>query len=95
MLALMRNPEQMARLRTELTMSTGAVEEFLRLDSPVNVATTRFTTVPVTITGTAIPEGVPGSFGHSAQCPKFVIGATFSKGAVTDVGTRSDERRGT
>jgi cytochrome P450 len=57
MLALMRDPAQLARLRADLSMLPSAVEEFLRLDSPVNLATTRFTTVPVTIAGTVIPEG--------------------------------------
>ena len=57
MLALMRNPEQLALLRADPTMLPSAVEEFLRLDSPVNLATIRFTAEPVTIAGTTIPEG--------------------------------------
>jgi cytochrome P450 len=57
MLALLRNPEQMALLRADPAMLPAAVDEFLRLDSPVNLATIRFTTEPVTIAETTIPEG--------------------------------------
>jgi cytochrome P450 len=57
MLALLRNPEQLAQLRADPSLLPGAVEEFLRLDGPVNLATMRFTTEPVTIAGTDIPAG--------------------------------------
>jgi cytochrome P450 len=43
-LALLRDPGQAAWLRADLTRMPGAVEEFLRYDSPVCMATTRFTT---------------------------------------------------
>ncbi|HZZ49522.1 MAG TPA: cytochrome P450 [Pseudonocardia sp.] len=56
-LALLRNPEQLARLRADPTMVAGAVEEFLRFDGPLNLATMRFTAEPVTIAGTEIPAG--------------------------------------
>ncbi|HEX3782599.1 MAG TPA: cytochrome P450 [Pseudonocardiaceae bacterium] len=56
-LALLRHPEQLAHLRADPALLPGAVDEFLRLDSPVNVATTRFTAQPVTIGGTTIPAG--------------------------------------
>ncbi|AHH97309.1 cytochrome P450 family protein [Kutzneria albida] len=56
-LALLRNPGQLARLRADPALLPGAVEEFLRLESPVNVATMRFAAEPVTIGGTTIPAG--------------------------------------
>ncbi|HEY1968967.1 MAG TPA: cytochrome P450 [Pseudonocardia sp.] len=57
MLALLRNPTQLARLGADPSLIPGAVEEFLRYDGPVNLATFRFTTEPVTIAGATIPEG--------------------------------------
>ncbi|MGE3256863.1 cytochrome P450 family protein [Pseudonocardia sp.] len=57
MLALLRHPDQLARLREDPELVRNAVEEFLRYDGPVNLATFRFTTEPVTIAGTTIPEG--------------------------------------
>jgi cytochrome P450 len=43
-LALLRNPSQLAALRADPTLMPAAVEEFLRFGSPVNIATIRFTT---------------------------------------------------
>jgi cytochrome P450 len=57
MLALLRNPGQLAQLRADPSLVPGAVEEFLRLDGPVNLATMRFSAEPVTIAGTEIPAG--------------------------------------
>jgi cytochrome P450 len=57
MLALLRHPDQLARLRGNPDLVPGAVEEFLRYDGPVNLATFRFTTEPVEIAGTTIPKG--------------------------------------
>jgi len=57
MLALLRNPDQLALLRADPSLVPGAVEEFLRLDGSLNLATMRFTTEPVTIAGTEIPAG--------------------------------------
>ena len=57
MLALLRHPDQLARLRENPDLVPGAVEEFLRYDGPVNLATFRFTTEPVEIAGTTIPKG--------------------------------------
>lgn len=56
-LASLRGPGQWARLRADPASLPGAVEEFLRLDSPVNTATVRFAAEPVTIGGTTIPTG--------------------------------------
>jgi cytochrome P450 len=56
-LALLRNPDRLAELRADPSLVPAAVEEFLRLDSPVNLATMRFTAEPVTIAGADIPAG--------------------------------------
>lgn len=55
-LALLRDPGQAAWLRADLTRIPRAVEEFLRYDSPICMATTRFTTEPVDVGGVEIPQ---------------------------------------
>ncbi|MFK0251561.1 cytochrome P450 [Amycolatopsis azurea] len=57
-LALLKDRAQWDRLRREPGLLAGAVEEFLRIDSPVNTATVRFATEPVTIGATTV---LPGS----------------------------------
>ncbi|MEU3406540.1 cytochrome P450 [Streptomyces sp. NPDC006670] len=59
LLALLRNPAALARLRQDPDGIPAALDELLRFDSPVSTATFRFTTQPVTLGGTAIPAGVP------------------------------------
>jgi cytochrome P450 len=54
-LALLRNPAQLASLRAEPSGLSCAVEEFLRFESPLNIATTRVTTVPVRIGEVEVP----------------------------------------
>jgi cytochrome P450 len=54
--ALLRNPDQMARLRHDPALVGNAVEELLRYDSPVQIRR-RITLQPVTIRGITIPEG--------------------------------------
>lgn len=54
-LALLRNPDQLAALQADPELLPGAVEEFLRFESPVNHATLRYTTEPIEIGGTTIP----------------------------------------
>ncbi|WP_240138354.1 cytochrome P450 family protein [Streptomyces sp. MUM 178J] len=62
--ALLRNPEQRERLQTSLAagerglLQTG-VEELLRYDGPVELATWRFATEPLTIGGRRIAPGDP------------------------------------
>lgn len=53
--ALLRNPSQLAILRADPSLIANAVEEFLRIESPVNTTTLRFTTAPVTVGGVDIP----------------------------------------
>jgi cytochrome P450 len=56
-LALVRNPDQLATLRANPDLLPGAIEEFLRFDGPLNHATLRYTTEPTEIGGTVIPAG--------------------------------------
>lgn len=58
-LALLRHPESLARLRAEPHLIADALDELLRFDSPVGIATFRYTTEPLTLGGTDIPEGTP------------------------------------
>ena len=56
-LALLRHPEQLARLRADPSLLPGAVEEFLRFDGPINLATLRFTAEAVPVGDVEIPAG--------------------------------------
>jgi cytochrome P450 len=53
---LLRHPEQLAAVRRERQLVANAVEESLRIDSPVH-GLYRTPTCPVTLHGTEIPEG--------------------------------------
>ena len=55
LVALFRHPDQLARLRADLSLVPQAVEEFLRYDGPVQHTTFRMTSEPVTIGGVNIP----------------------------------------
>lgn len=57
MLALLRHPEQFAKLREEPGLLPAAIEEVLRFDGPISTSTLRFTKEPVTLGGVEIPEG--------------------------------------
>ncbi|WP_117212722.1 cytochrome P450 family protein [Allorhizocola rhizosphaerae] len=57
MYLLLGRPEQAAALRADPALIPGAVDEFLRYESPVKVSTLRIATDPVTIAGTTIPAG--------------------------------------
>jgi len=52
---LLRHPEQLAALRDDRSLLPGAVEEFLRYESPVNQATFRYTTEDVELGDVVIP----------------------------------------
>ncbi|WP_146605781.1 cytochrome P450 family protein [Micromonospora craterilacus] len=54
---LMKEPDRAARLRKEPSLLPAAVEEFLRLESPVPVASFRAATSPFDIGGTRISAG--------------------------------------
>jgi cytochrome P450 len=56
-LSLLRHPGQLALLQSDPGLLPDAVEEFLRYEGPVHVATFRCTTEPVHAGGTDIPPG--------------------------------------
>lgn len=53
--ALLRDPAAQARLRADPRGIPGALEEFLRFESPLNLATVRYTLEPVDLAGVTIP----------------------------------------
>lgn len=56
-LALLENPDQLAKLRSEPALSKTAIEELLRFVCPVEMATERYAREDITIAGTTIPRG--------------------------------------
>jgi len=56
-LALLTHPEQMEKLHGDSSLVTSAVEEMLRFDSPVEMATERYTREKIEVSGVAIPAG--------------------------------------
>ncbi|WP_101382971.1 cytochrome P450 [Kitasatospora sp. GP30] len=59
LLALLQTPNALHRLRDEPDLADTAVDELLRFDSPVSMATFRFTTEAISLGGTEIPAGSP------------------------------------
>jgi cytochrome P450 len=57
MLALLRHPDQMQQLRQDPSRIRSAVEELLRFDSPVALATDRYAREDVEVAGVTIPRG--------------------------------------
>jgi cytochrome P450 len=57
MLALLRHPDQLTALRSDPSLLPEAVEECLRYDGSLNLATLRFTTEPVRVDEVEIPAG--------------------------------------
>ncbi len=55
-LALLRNPTQLAAVRADRSLIPSAIEEMLRFDSPLNTATARFTAEPVRVGDIEIPS---------------------------------------
>jgi cytochrome P450 len=58
-LALLRHPDQLAKLKADPGLLDGAVEELLRYDGPVEFGTWRFTTAPIKVGGVDIAAGEP------------------------------------
>jgi 6-deoxyerythronolide B hydroxylase len=56
---LLTHPDQREKVQSDPTLLPGAVEEFLRYESPVQTSTFRVTTEPVSYGGTEIPAGEP------------------------------------
>ncbi|CAM3579065.1 cytochrome P450 [Kibdelosporangium persicum] len=54
-LALLTHPDQLAALRADRALLRGAVEELLRLQSPVDMTTYRYTTEPLDLGAVRIP----------------------------------------
>lgn len=57
MLSLLSEPDQLALLQKDTTLLPGAIEELLRFESPINVATFRYAAEPVEMGGVTIPAG--------------------------------------
>ncbi|WP_431970924.1 cytochrome P450 family protein [Nocardia sp. bgisy134] len=57
MLTLLSDPSRYAALREDLDRVPALVEEMLRFEGPVNMATLRYTTVPTVIGETEVPAG--------------------------------------
>lgn len=57
MLALLRHPDRLAAPRSDPSPLPEAVEEFLRYDGSLDLATLRFTTDPVRVGGVEVPAG--------------------------------------
>jgi cytochrome P450 len=55
--ALLRNPTELAKLRADPAKIPAALEEFLRFDAPVPHATFRYAVEPVTLAQREIPTG--------------------------------------
>jgi cytochrome P450 len=87
LLALLRHPAELRRLREHPALIESAVEELLRYDGPAQ-RTGRMTNTAVVIGGTAIPEGalVLGMIGAANRDP-----AVFPDPDRLDVG-RADNR---
>ncbi len=56
-LALVQNPDQLAKLRANPDLMEGAIEEMLRYDGPVEVPTLRWAFEPITVGDQVIPAG--------------------------------------
>jgi cytochrome P450 PksS len=56
-LLLLGHPDQLARLREEPAVISSAVEELLRLATPIDVATERYAREDVEVAGVTIPRG--------------------------------------
>ena len=58
-LALLRNPDQLDRLRRAPAMADTAIEELLRYDSPLELSPVCFAATDLELGGTMIPKGAP------------------------------------
>lgn len=65
---LLTHPEELARLRADLSLTPAAVDELLRYDGPSGVGTFRFTTAEIPLGGTVIPaDAILALSWHSAN----------------------------
>jgi cytochrome P450 len=59
---LLTNPDQLDRLRADPGLLPSAVEEFLRMEPPLDLAFPRYAEVPITLSEVTIPAGEPIMF---------------------------------
>ncbi|ASO19474.1 cytochrome P450 [Actinoalloteichus hoggarensis] len=57
--ALLRHPDQLAALKADPGLLPGAVEEFLRFDGPIHLATMRWASTDMTLYGARVSAGDP------------------------------------
>src|SRR5205807_6258531 len=86
-LLLLTNPDQLARLRQDPELVGPAVEELLRLASPVDVASERYAREDVEVAGVSIPRG---SLVLVALVSANADGARFGEPTSLDVTRRDD-----
>jgi cytochrome P450 PksS len=87
-LALLRQPDQFEKLKNNPSLTKTAVEELLRYDSPIQLATERYATEDLEIAGVRIPKGamVLGGLGSANHDPE-----QFANPGMVDV-TRADNK---
>ena len=85
-LLLLTHPDQLARLRADPELVGPAVEELLRLGSPIDVATERYARETVEVAGVTIPRGALVLVGIVSA---NTDGARFADAEGLDIG-RSD-----
>jgi cytochrome P450 len=56
---LLENPDQLERLRADPGLLPGAVEEFMRIEPPLDLSVPRQAEVPITLSDVTIPAGEP------------------------------------
>lgn len=97
-LALLRNPGELQRLRDDPTLIRTAVEEFLRYDSPVQF-TARITTEDVVVGRPDGPDGPDGQLIPAGEQVIVVVGAAnhdpaqFPDGDRLDIGRPLEQNR--
>ena len=86
---LLTHPDRLALLRAEPERLPDTIEELLRFEGPVQVATFRWTTEPVRIGDTLIPAGefvVPGLLAANRDPARIADPDTFEPTRGSDVG---------
>ena len=92
--ALLRHPAQLARLRSDPGKIAAAIEEFLRYDAPVPHSTFRYATEPVEIGDSVIPPGLRSS--SAWPPPTGTLTGTPTRRSLTSTGLiRVTSRSGT
>ncbi|WBP90022.1 cytochrome P450 family protein [Kitasatospora cathayae] len=87
-LALIQHPDQQRRLREDPALLSGAVEELLRYESPLNLATIRYTTRPVQVGEVVIPAD---EIVFVSLCAANRDPAVFDRPHALDVGRKKNQ----